>query len=106
MATIVNGMVMGVRMYGEVTESDVRNFADFTAALENLKKSLAKMFDDNMAELVMKNILADTKITITDGEVENLEMWENLYKLGVVNKSESQKQKEVNGNTRELLSII
>jgi hypothetical protein len=88
MAKIIDGMIMGVRMYGEVTMDDMRNFGEFTLALDNLKKSLAKMFDDKIADMVMKNILSDTRITVSDGEVENEEMWERLVAMGIVSKKE------------------
>ena len=90
MDKIVDGMIMGVRVYGKCTIEDMKNFGEFANALDTLKKSLEKMFDENMAEMVMKNILRDTKINITDGEIENEEMWESLYQLGIVGKSKSQ----------------
>jgi hypothetical protein len=97
MDKIVDGMIMGVRVYGKCTIDDMKNFGEFANALDTLKKSLAKMFDEKIAEMVMSNILRDTKINITDGEVENEEMWESLYQLGIVGKSKSQTKSVVCG---------
>ena len=104
MAKIVNGNIMGVQMYGEVTPTDIQNFAEFAQALVNLEKSLTKLFDERMAKMVMKNILGDTQINLSEGEVENAEMWEMLCQIGVVGKSESQKKS--NSSRLTLIEMI
>ncbi len=88
MANIVNGSVFGIHMYGEVTAKDMENFAEFMKSLENLKKSLAKMFNEQVAEMAMKQLLSNTRVELSQGEVENKEVWENLVEMGVVFKKE------------------
>ena len=88
MANIVNGSVFGIRMYGEVTAKDMENFAEFMKSLENLKKSLAKMFNEQVAEMAFEQLLSGTRVELSQGEVEDKEMWENLVKMGVVFKKE------------------
>lgn len=88
MANIVNGSIFGIRMYGEVTAKDMENFAEFMKSLENLKKSLVKMFNEQVAEMAMKQLLSNTKVELSQGEVENNEMWENLVEMGIVFKKE------------------
>jgi hypothetical protein len=101
MAKIVKGNIMGVQMYGEVSESDMANFKEFMENIANLKKSLTKLFNEQMAEMAMRKVLGDSQINITEGEVENLEMWETLYNQGLVFKSE---KKQV-GNVK-LIDVI
>lgn len=84
MANIVNGNIFGIRMYGEVTAKDMENFAEFTRCLENLKKSLSNMFNEQVAEMAFNHILSDIKVELYQGEVENKELWESLVKLGIV----------------------
>ena len=84
MATIVNGMVMGVRIYGEINADDVRNFAQFTQAVENLRKALETLFNAETAELAMRHIMENTHVDVKEGEVENLAEWEQLYRSGLV----------------------
>jgi hypothetical protein len=88
MANIVNGNIFGIRMYGEVTAKDMENFAEFMKSLENLKKSLVKMFNEQVAEMAMKQLLSNTRVELSQGEVENNEMWESLVEMGVVFKKE------------------
>ena len=88
MANIVNGSIFGIRMYGEVTAKDMENFAEFMQSLENLKKSLGKLFNEQVAEMAMKQILSNTRVELSQGEVENKEVWENLVEMGVVFKKE------------------
>ena len=88
MANIVNGSIFGIRMYGEVTAKDMENFAEFMKSLENLKKSLAKLFNEQVAEMAMKQLLSDTRVELSQGEVENKEVWENLVEMGIVFKKE------------------
>lgn len=88
MANIVNGSIFGIRMYGEVTAKDMENFAEFMKSLENLKKSLGKLFNEQVAEMAMKQLLSNTKVELSQGEVENKEVWENLVAMGVVFKKE------------------
>ena len=88
MANIVNGSIFGIRMYGEVTAKDMENFAEFMQSLENLKKSLGKLFNEQVAEMAMKQVLSNTRVELSQGEVENKEMWESLVKMGVVFKKE------------------
>ena len=84
MANIVNGSIFGIRMYGEVTAKDMENFAEFMQSLENLKKSLGKLFNEQVAEMAMKQVLSNTRVELSQGEVENKEMWESLVEMGVV----------------------
>ena len=84
MANIVNGSIFGIRMYGEVTAKDMENFAEFMQSLENLKKSLGKLFNEQVAEMAMKQVLSNTRVELSQGEVENKEMWESLVGMGVV----------------------
>lgn len=88
MANIVNGSIFGIRMYGEVTAKDMENFAEFMKSLENLKKSLVKMFNEQVAEMAMKQLLSNTRVELSQGEVENKEVWENLVEMGIVFKKE------------------
>lgn len=88
MANIVNGSIFGIRMYGEVTAKDMENFAEFMQSLENLKKSLGKLFNEQVAEMAMKQVLSNTRVELSQGEVENKEMWESLVEMGVVFKKE------------------
>ena len=88
MANIVNGSIFGIRMYGEVTAKDMENFAEFMQSLENLKKSLGKLFNEQVAEMAMKQVLSNTRVELSQGEVENKEVWENLVEMGVVFKTE------------------
>lgn len=88
MANIVNGSIFGIRMYGEVTAKDMENFAEFMQSLENLKKSLGKLFNEQVAEMAMKQVLSNTRVELSQGEVENKEMWESLVGMGVVFKKE------------------
>lgn len=88
MANIVNGSIFGIRMYGEVTAKDMENFAEFMKSLENLKKSLTNMFNEQVAEMAMKRLLSDTRVELSQGEVENKEMWESLVGMGAVFKKE------------------
>ena len=84
MATIVNGMVMGVRIYGEINADDVRNFAQFTQAVENLRKALETLFNAETAELAMRHIMENTHVEVKEGEVERLAEWEQLFRSGLV----------------------
>ncbi len=84
MATIVDGMVMGVRMYGEINTEDVKNFAQFTQAVECLRKALTTLFNAEVAELAMRRITESTHVEVKQGEVENLTEWERLYQSGMV----------------------
>ena len=88
MANIVNGSIFGIRIYGEVNAKDMENFAEFMKNLENLKKSLVKMFDEQVAEMAMKQLLNNTKVELLQGEVENKEMWESLVEMGAAIKKE------------------
>lgn len=88
MTNIVNGSIFGIRMYGEVTAKDMENFAEFMKSLENLKKSLVKMFNEQVAEMAMKQLLSNTRVELSQGEVENKEVWENLVEMGIVFKKE------------------
>ena len=93
MANIVNGSIFGIRMYGEVTAKDMENFAEFMRSLESMKKSLGKLFNEQVAEMAMKQVLSNTRVELSQGEVENKEMWESLVEMGVVFKKE---HKELN----------
>lgn len=103
MAQIIKGNVMGVCVYGEVSKSDIQNFQEFSVALENLEKSLTKLFDKDVATTLMKKVLGTTKLELSNGEVENLEMLEMLYSLGVVKKSTHQREKVTVGHSRFLI---
>jgi len=88
MERIVKGNILGIQMYGAFSRKDEENFLCFMDSVERLKMSLTRLFNAEVAELAMKHVLADTKIEISMGEVEDKERWEELYRMGVVYKSE------------------
>ena len=90
MERIVDGNIMGIRVYGKVTDTDMERFKTLMDALEALRKSLTTLFNDNVAEMALRNVLKDTHLSLSYGEVEDKENWESLVEQGLVFKSESE----------------
>ena len=84
MAQIVKGNIMGIGVYGEIDKKDVENFNEFIQNVRNLKNSLAKLFNEQVAEMVIRQMLGETNIQIMEGEEENREEWERLHRQGMV----------------------
>lgn len=85
MATIVDGMVMGVRMYGEVNEEDFENLGKLAAAMESVRKALTTLFNSEVADMAIKRAFGDTNLEIRrNSEVENLAEWQELLHNGHV----------------------
>ena len=56
-----------VKPYEEYSNADIANFGEFVECIEKMKMILTKSFDEKIANMVIKNILGNTKINITEG---------------------------------------
>ena len=85
MATIVDGMVMGVRMYGEVNAEDFENLGKLASAMEDVRKALATLFNAEVADMAVRRAFGDTNLEIRrNSEVENLAEWQDRLHNGIV----------------------
>ena len=89
------GNIMGIRFYGEATEGDIRNLKNFADKLKDLQDALALLFNEDVAEKAIKNtILSQISVQAEVGIEQHTEELEELYRMGILQKTESRKQKD------------
>ena len=66
---VVNGELFGVRVFGTVTPTHIAKANAIFATVEQLRKQLADLFDENVANAIIAKMGVAMQGNITDGEL-------------------------------------
>ena len=64
----VNGEVFGVKVIGNITPTEVKNFAEVAEAVAQLRTSLTKVFNAEFADTIIHR-MGESKLLIEDGKI-------------------------------------
>ena len=53
---VVDGVVFGIRVYGDVTAAQLARFAEVAKTVELLRKQLAEVFDERVADALIARL--------------------------------------------------
>ena len=91
----VNGMVCGVPMVGDCVEQDKKDVIAVIETLNDLKKRLTGLFNEQIANAVMEK-LGTTKVAFNEGKTPTAmtEALDTLTNMGLIHKSKNHAETE------------
>ena len=63
---VVNGIVFGITVYGDVTAAQLARFTEVAKTVELLRKQLAELFDEHVADALVAR-LGENNVELRDG---------------------------------------